>query len=199
MFLSLRIKGDVILNLPNKLTLFRIILIPFYIFFATTSSVQNTYFFALIIFLLASFTDFLDGYIARKNNIITDFGKLMDPLADKMLVVSALIIFASQDVVSSIAVIIIILRDFIVNSIRLLAASKGKVIAADIYGKIKTVVQMVAIVMILIYQMLEEKVDILILNSVKICADVLVWVAVILTVFSAINYLAKNKKFFKIK
>lgn len=197
--MDLQIKGDVILNLPNKLTLFRIILIPFYIFFATTSSVQNTYFFAFIIFLLASFTDFLDGYIARNNNIITDFGKLMDPLADKMLVISALIIFASQGVVSSIAVIIIILRDFIVNSIRLLAASEGKVIAADIYGKIKTVVQMVAIVMILIYQMLEDKVGILILNNVKICADVLVWLAVILTVISAINYLAKNKKFFKIK
>ena len=187
------------MNLPNKLTLFRIILIPFYIFFSITSVVQNTYFFAFIIFLLASFTDFLDGYIARKNNIITDFGKLMDPLADKMLVISALIIFASQGVVSSIAVIIIILRDFIVNSIRLLAASEGKVIAADIYGKIKTVVQMVAIVMILIYQMLEEKVDILILNSVKIYADVLVWVAVILTLISAVNYLAKNWQFFKIK
>lgn len=182
------------MNLPNKLTLFRIVLIPFFIFFIATDFVKYSPVWALIIFLIASFTDFLDGYIARKNNLITDFGKLMDPLADKMLVVSALIMLTSQGLINSLFVIIIISRDFIINSIRLLAASEGKVIAADIWGKAKTVFQMIAIIVLLLYKSLSGVAFKNGLIYVKTAGDILVYVAVILTIVSCVNYTLKNIK-----
>ena len=182
------------MNLPNKLTLFRIVLIPFFIFFMATYFVKYSPVWALIIFLIASFTDFLDGYIARKNNLITDFGKLMDPLADKMLVVSALIMFTSQGLINSVFVIIIISRDFIINSIRLLAASEGKVIAADIWGKVKTVFQMIAIIVLLLYKSLIGVISEKKLIYVKTAGDILIYIAVILTIVSCVNYALKNIK-----
>lgn len=182
------------MNLPNKLTLFRIVLIPFFIFFMETNIVKYSSIWALIIFLIASFTDFLDGYIARKNNLITDFGKLMDPLADKMLVVSALIMFTSQGLINSLFVIIIISRDFIINSIRLLAASEGKVIAADIWGKVKTVFQMIAIIVLLLYKSLSGVAFKNGLIYIKTAGDILIYIAVILTIVSCVNYALKNIK-----
>ncbi len=189
------------MNLPNKLTLFRICLIPVFIFFLTSDVVKFSGVCGLVVFAVASLTDLLDGYIARKKYIITDFGKLMDPLADKMLVMSALVIFVSQGLIKDIFVIVIILRDLMVDSVRLLASSKGKVIAADIWGKLKTFFQMVSIIMLLVYKAFAEIliIDVWadVLKKVKFIGDILMIMAVVLTVISAINYLVKNYEFFR--
>lgn len=199
--------GDTTLNLPNKLTLFRVCLVPFFIFFLTTNLVNFSAIFGSIIFIVASLTDLLDGYIARKKNIVTDFGKLMDPLADKMLVMSALIIFVSQGLVKDVLVIVIIARDLMIDSIRLLASNKGKVIAADIWGKLKTFFQMVAIIVLLIFKSLKQVTSIEnsiensneFLSKIKCFGDIFMIISVALTIISAFNYVIKNYKLFKIK
>ena len=137
------------MNLPNRLTVMRIIAIPFFIFFLMAPFVPFGKWIAFALFIVASLTDFLDGYIARKNNLITDFGKFADPLADKLLVCSALICLLALGKISYIIVLIIISRDFIISGFRLVAASKGVVIAADWSGKVKTALQMVMIPMII--------------------------------------------------
>lgn len=187
------------MNLPNKITLIRVILVPFFIFFASFDIVKNSGFWSLIIFIIASLSDCIDGYLARKNDIITAFGKLMDPLADKILVVSALIILSTQGFINNILVIIIISRDFIIDSIRLIAANHGKIIAADIWGKLKTVFQMTAIIMFLIYRALKDILSDDILSYIRICGAFLIYIAIALTIFSAVNYIIKNYKYFKIK
>lgn len=187
------------MNLPNKLTLFRICLVPFFIFFMISDAIKFSAILSLVIFVVASLTDLLDGYLARKKNIVTDFGKLMDPLADKMLVMSALIIFISQNLISSILVIIIVSRDLMIDSIRLLAANKGKVIAADIWGKLKTFFQMVAIITLLLSRGLSLFLSELVVKKVKLFGDALMVISVVLTVVSAVNYILKNREFFKAK
>ena len=132
------------MNLPNKLTLGRIILVPFFVAALLIPFFLHTIV-ALVLFIAASITDMLDGRIARKRNLITDFGKFADPLADKILVLAALLCFVQNGWCDCIAVIIVLFREFTVTSIRLIAAAKGEVIAANIWGKVKTVTQMVAI------------------------------------------------------
>ncbi|MEG1994555.1 MAG: CDP-diacylglycerol--glycerol-3-phosphate 3-phosphatidyltransferase, partial [Oscillospiraceae bacterium] len=130
------------MNLPNKLTVLRICLIPLFLFFLYCNFIPHNFLIALVVFGAASFTDMLDGKIARKHNLVTDFGKFMDPLADKLLVISAMIAFVGLNLASSIVVIIILAREFLVTSLRLVAANSGVVIAADKWGKYKTVSQM---------------------------------------------------------
>lgn len=142
------------MNLPNKLTVIRICLVPFFVFFLLVESIPHRFLIALILFSVASYTDHLDGKIARKNGLITNFGKLMDPLADKILVMAALICFVRLGLASAVCVIIVMFREFAVTSIRLIAVEQGKVIAANNWGKVKTVSQMVAIIIILLLQAL---------------------------------------------
>ena len=158
------------MNLPNKLTILRIIMIPFFVFFLLSGvGGSASKWIALVIFAAASITDTLDGYIARRDNLITDFGKFMDPLADKLLVCSALICF-------------IIAREFIISGFRLVASDNGIVIAASWWGKSKTISQMIMIILLIA--------DI---PALSVLNTVLIWVALILTVVSLIDYLVKNK------
>ena len=140
------------MNLPNKLTLARVIMVPFFVFFLAYDFIPHHTVIALGIFALASFTDHLDGSIARKRNLITNFGKFLDPLADKILVISALICFIPMNWITVWSVIIIMAREFMVSAVRLIAADNGKVVAANAWGKLKTVSQMVAILLVLIFQ-----------------------------------------------
>ena len=143
-------------------------------------------FIALIVFAIASITDFLDGFIARKYNLVSSFGKIMDPLADKLLSFGALVAFIQIDVVSVWAPIIIIAREFFVTSMRVVAVSKGKVIAASWWGKIKTNVQMFAIMIAM-----------LIYPSYGMAANILIWIAAIFTIASWIAYIFENISVFK--
>ena len=172
------------MNLPNKLTILRIIMIPFFVFFLLSGvGGSASKWIALVIFAAASITDTLDGYIARRDNLITDFGKFMDPLADKLLVCSALICFVELDKLPAWMVIIIIAREFIISGFRLVASDAGVVIAASYWGKIKTVVQM--LMSILLIFNFEGSV-------INIVENVFIYAAVILTVISLIDYMVKN-------
>ncbi len=177
------------MNLPNKLTLFRVILIPFFVFFllAPYFTGYGNYI-AVAIFIIASITDFLDGRIARKYNLVTNFGKFMDPLADKLLVSSALIGLIALDRIPAWIVIIIIAREFIISGFRLVAADNGVVIAASYWGKFKTAFQMITVI-------------VLILNipgkAFAVIGTVLIYISLALTVISLIDYLAKNKDVLK--
>ena len=133
------------MNLPNKLTVMRMALIPVFLVFMLVESIPHRYLIAAVIFAAASFTDYLDGHIARRDGLVTNFGKLMDPLADKLLVFSALVCFIELEMSSALIVFIILAREFLVTSVRLIAAEQGTVIAADIWGKMKTVSQPPAI------------------------------------------------------
>lgn len=170
------------MNLPNKLTVMRIIAIPFFIFFLMTSFVPFSKWIAFALFIIASLTDFLDGFIARKYNLVSDFGKFADPLADKLLVCSALICLLAVDKINFLIVLIIISRDFIISGFRLVAASKGIVIAADYSGKIKTALQMVMTLLII------ADIPFLFIPTL-----VLEYIVVFLTVFSLIECMVKNK------
>jgi CDP-diacylglycerol--glycerol-3-phosphate 3-phosphatidyltransferase len=171
------------MNLPNKLTMARIIMVP--IFMAIMLS--GHFIAALIVFALASITDFLDGYIARKYNLVSSFGKIMDPLADKLLAFGALVSFIQLGVVSVWAPIIIIAREFFVTSMRVVAVSKGKVIAASWWGKIKTNVQLFAIIFAMLLCGF---------GKTEIAA-LLIWIAAVFTVASWIAYIFENIAVFK--
>ena len=177
------------MNLPNKLTIFRVILIPFFVFFLLTNvlgAAGDTL--ALIIFIVASLTDMLDGKIARKYNLVTNFGKFMDPLADKLLVCSAMICLIQTGQLAAWIVVIIIAREFIISGFRLIASDNGVVIAASYWGKFKTTFQMLmVIVLILNIQM----------SFFQILGVILTYVALILTVVSLIDYIVKNKDVLK--
>lgn len=173
------------MNLPNKLTVLRVVMIPFFVVFLLfdiTGAADK--WIALAIFCAASLTDMLDGKIARKYNLVTNFGKFMDPLADKLLVCTAMICLVSMDKLNVIVVLVIIAREFIISGFRLVASDNGIVIAASYWGKFKTVSQM-AMVIVLIMD----------LGGVfEMIGNVLVWVALILTVVSLVDYIAKNKQ-----
>ena len=188
------------MNLPNKLTVARILLVPFFVAALLIDFPLNNLA-ALALFGAASITDLLDGKIARKQGLITDFGKFADPLADKILVISALLCFVQLGLCDCVAVIIVLFREFTVTSIRLIAASKGKVIAANIWGKVKTVTQMVAIICILVMQIV---LDIGALGVALPCClrcifywtgEGLIWVSTLFTVISGIIYVKQNKHF----
>lgn len=175
------------MNLPNQLTLLRIAMIPVFIFFL----LNEQYYVSGILFLIASATDALDGKIARKYNLITNFGKIMDPLADKLLVTAALICLVELGEVQSWMVIVILAREFIITGLRAVAAGEGVIIAAGTSGKLKTVFQMVALTLILLRNWPFSYVtDLPIGNYV-------LWLAVIMTIYSGIEYIVKNKKVFR--
>lgn len=174
------------MNLPNKLTIFRVILIPFFLVFLLVPGIPAGNWIALGIFIVASLTDLLDGKIARKYNLVTNFGKFMDPLADKLLVCSALICLVTLAKIPAWIVIVIIAREFIISGFRLVASDNGVVIAASYWGKFKTTFQMVMICLMIA--------DI---QALHILTDVVMWVALILTVVSLIDYLVKNKDVMK--
>ena len=179
------------MNLPNRLTISRIIMIPFFVMFLITG-IGGAYskWIALTIFVTASLTDLLDGKIARKYNLVTNFGKFMDPLADKLLVCSAMICLTGMDRLPSWIVCIIIAREFIISGFRLIASDNGVVIAASMWGKVKTVFQM-AMVILLIADLPG--------NAFRIAENVLIWAALILTVVSLADYILKNKDVLKDK
>lgn len=174
------------MNLPNKLTMFRVILIPFFVIFMLVDITNVDKWIALAIFIIASLTDLLDGKIARKYNLVTNFGKFMDPLADKLLVCAALICLVELSVIPSWIVIIIISREFIISGFRLIASDNGVVIAASYFGKFKTTFQMVMICLMIA--------DI---ESLNILTTIVMWIALVLTVVSLIDYLVKNKDVMK--
>ncbi len=175
------------MNLPNKLTVLRVVMIPFFVVFMLLPSIAGnaSKYIALAIFCVASFTDFLDGYLARRDNLVTNFGKFMDPLADKLLVCSALICLIQQGKLAAWIVLIIIAREFIISGFRLVASDNGIVIAASYWGKFKTVSHMTMIIMLILdFQ-----------NPIyQIVTSVVVWVGLALTVISLIDYVWKNKQ-----
>lgn len=207
----------------NKITLTRIAMIPFFLYFAsqsmvifdkdaTANTMMPTYVFptatvvALVLFCVASFTDFLDGYVARKYNQVTDFGKFVDPLADKLLVSSALILFAEQGAMAGWMVCVILARELIITSLRVVAANKGRVLAATWTGKVKTCVQIGGIILIYLYYILFPTVifpnveTIMLwppqvaaqLGEINIVLTVISWVVTLVTIYSGFDYLRKN-------
>lgn len=176
------------MNLPNRLTLLRVLLIPAFLVFLFFKNISANYFLALAVFAIASITDALDGHIARKNNMVTNFGKFLDPLADKVLVMAALVAFIQLGFINAVPVILILAREFMVTSLRLVAnRSSGKVIAAGMSGKLKTAFTMIAIIVILFLQGLSCYVTIPF--NFKPIGAVLIWIATILTVISGLQYL----------
>jgi len=184
------------MNTANKLTILRIVLIPFFIlcFYIDVldqpSVIANFYttyahVIALIIFVVAAATDWLDGYLARKLNLISDFGRFMDPLADKMLTTAAFLVFINQELLASWVVFIILTREFIVSGLRMTAAAKGTVIAAGWLGKFKTVLQFILIIVLLIHPEL---------TTINI---ILIYLMVIATIVSGAEYVMKNKNVLK--
>ena len=187
------------MNLPNKLTLLRIILVPFFVATLLLPTIPYHYIIALVIFAAASITDMLDGKIARKYNMVTDFGKFADPLADKILVISAFACFVEMGIVSSVFVIIVLFREFSVTSIRLIAAENGKVVAANMWGKAKTVSQMIAIIVVLLYGVVTDITQLSdnIVYISTIVQQVILWISALLTVISGVIYIKDNFGFIK--
>ena len=166
------------MNLPNKLTIIRILMVPVFVLFLLTElGGRFNNLITLVLFVTASLTDLLDGYLARKNNLVTNFGKFMDPLADKLLVCSALICFVATKQLPAWMVIVIIAREFIISGFRLIASDEGVVIAASYWGKVKTTVQIIMIIALIIEFPY---------------ALIIAWIAVILTVVSLVDYIGKN-------
>ncbi len=177
------------MNLPNKLTIFRVILIPFFVIALLLQ--PNNFTFRIVadgIFIVASLTDMLDGKIARKYNLVTNFGKFMDPLADKLLVCSAMICLVELNQLPAWVCIVIIAREFIISGFRLIASDNGIVIAASYWGKFKTVFQMSMVIVMIVA-----------LNNtvLTLISDILMYIALALTVISLIDYVAKNKDVLK--
>lgn len=189
------------MNLPNKLTMMRVVLVPVFMIFAAVSHYGTADFHAAymliagVIFAIASITDFLDGYLARKNHLVTDFGKFMDPLADKCLTTAAFIYMVIDHVCSPIVLAVILFREFAVAGVRMLAAETGTVIAANMWGKVKTVLQMLTIIFYYFGTALTWG------NSVMMGADCvflsywLCWLVAIATAISGIKYLWDNRSF----
>lgn len=190
------------MNLPNKLTLMRVLLIPVFLVFFLIPGIPCHYLLAMIVFIAASVTDALDGHLARKHNLVTNFGKFLDPLADKVLVMTALACFVDNQVIGVIPFLIIMMREFMVSGLRLVAANSGTVIAAGFWGKLKTAFTMVTIIAILVYLSFSGD-----FNSFSLaCADTidrvcdwiltgLVWISAGLTVISGWIYLRGYWKF----
>lgn len=195
------------MNLPNKLTVLRIAIVPLMI--ATLLiGFPHHYLVSGLLFGIAALTDFFDGRIARKRNLITDFGKFADPLADKILVISALVCFAELSITSSVVAIVVLFREFAVTSIRLVAASSGKVVAANMWGKAKTVSQIIAIAVTFALQYIAELMS---MSIIPVSADVLsqctlvfyiisnvcLWISAALALISGIIYIKDNREFIK--
>ena len=169
------------MNTPNKLTLLRVVMIP--VFMAFYMYVPWPNFFATLLFVLAFVTDMLDGYLARKNNQVSNFGKIMDPLADKVLVAAAMVLLTASGVASAWVTVLVLAREFAVSGIRIAAAAEGNVVAASKWGKLKTIWQFIAITLALI------------INRGNLFIDILMWINLALTVLSGVDYIVKNKKY----
>ena len=175
------------MNLPNKLTVARMIAVPFFI----AAYLLGYFPAALVLFCAASLTDYFDGQIARKNDLVTNFGKIMDPLADKILVYSALCLFIESGIIKAWMLIIILAREFIIAGMRTVAASEGRVLAAGMSGKIKTVLQMFAVIAYLLALSVPKA-----QSTIMLVANVLFWAALVMTVYSGCEYVIKNKDVF---
>lgn len=201
-------KGKGVMNLPNKLTISRMVMIPAFIAFFYVQFTGH-YFVALAVFAIASLTDLLDGKIARKYNLVTNLGKFLDPIADKVLVLSALVVMLTVPefftyglgdwaiIVAGCGVAVILAREIIVSGFRMVAASSGMVIAADIFGKYKTVTQDISIVILLVGGGVCELVDGLPGQIINYIGLGFFAVSVILTIISGVNYLVKNREILK--
>lgn len=179
------------MNLPNKLTISRVIAVPFFI----GCYMMGYYMPAFIIFILASLTDLLDGKIARKYNLVTNFGKIMDPLADKILVYSAFCLMVEDGIVPGWMLIVILAREFLIAGMRTVAASEGIVIAAGMSGKIKTVLQMIAVPLLLLSLAVATT---SVAEIVSIAAQIFLWASLVMTVYSGAEYTLKNKNVFSL-
>ena len=195
------------MNLANKLTMIRIFLVPVFLVFITVKEIPYGSIIATVIFIIASLTDQLDGHIARSRNQITNFGKFMDPLADKLLVTAALVSLVELKLVAGWAVVVILAREFAVSGLRTLAASDGTVIAASWWGKIKTVTQMIAILLLLLKVNINTSVNAInFVNNNSLLNDFFTYVpetimfmAVLITIISGIDYFVKNKHVISVK
>lgn len=170
------------MNTPNKLTILRVLMVPLFMIFMLYDSIPYARWIGAALFVAAFFTDWLDGYLARKNGQVTNFGKIMDPLADKMLVTAALVCLTAEGSISPWVSVIILAREFIVSGIRIAAASEGNVIAASIWGKAKTMWQFIALTLAL-------------LLGKNLFIDICIWLAALLTVVSGVDYVVKNVKY----
>ncbi len=170
------------MNLPNKLTVLRVILVPFFVAFLLLSkSSESLKWIALVLFIAASLTDLLDGKIARKYNLVTTFGKFMDPLADKVLTISGMICLIELGRIPSWIVVIIVAREFIISGFRLIATEHGIVIAANYWGKFKTTFQMIMIILMIVN-----------LPALSMVTNIVMWIALALTIISLITYIQQN-------
>ena len=178
------------MNLPNKITIFRVCMIPVFLVFMLVQGIPYGNFIATAIFAIACASDALDGHIARKHNLVTNFGKFMDPIADKLLVCSALICFAELSYMPAWMVIIIIAREFIISGFRLIAAENGVVIAASVWGKFKTIAQMITCILLIVQ---------LPFGWVDVAEQIFIWLSLVLTVVSLCEYVWKNRAVLKEK
>ena len=174
------------MNLPNKITIFRMCMIPVFLVFFLVDSISYGNWIALGIFIIACLSDALDGHIARKHHLVTNFGKFMDPLADKLLVCTALLCFVEQGTLNLIVAVVIVAREFIISGFRTVAAEGGLVLAASYWGKFKTVFQMIMICLMIAN-----------IGFLSIVTDIVMWIALVLTIVSLIDYLYKNKDVMK--
>lgn len=172
------------MNLPNKITVFRMCMIPVFLLFFLVEEIPFHNVIALVVFIVACLSDALDGHLARKYNLVTNFGKFMDPLADKLLVCTALLCFLAQGTIPLLVVVVIVAREFIISGFRLVAAEGGLVIAASYWGKFKTATQMVMSVLLILH---------LEFAWFAVLETVFIWLAFALTVISLVDYLVKNK------
>lgn len=187
------------MNLPNKLTVLRVIFIPFVMVFILIDGIPYRWLLGGICFGLAAITDMLDGRIARSRNLVTDFGKLMDPVADKMLVMSTLVCFVQADICGAWVVVIILFREFLVTSVRMVAADKGIVIPANIWGKVKTVTQMIAISGIFCGYAAHEfaLIPFAVGEFLITLSTAVLYVAVVATILSGLIYIYDSRELFK--
>ncbi|BED92946.1 MAG: CDP-diacylglycerol--glycerol-3-phosphate 3-phosphatidyltransferase [Candidatus Paraimprobicoccus trichonymphae] len=186
------------MNVPNLLTLARIILCFAIVVLLLSGNITNKYLISFIIFIIASFTDYYDGKIARRCNKITNFGKFTDPIADKILVISILICFVELKIINSFPVILLILREFLVVILRLMAVEQSKVIAADKLGKLKTISQIFSISVILVLKSFEEfnfRINVFFTS----CSYIIFWFSIIISLISGIMYIYNNRRYLKDK
>jgi len=168
------------MNTPNKITLLRIFLVPVFMVFLLVKNIPYHMLFAIFCFVVASLTDMLDGKLARKYNLVTDFGKFLDPLADKLLVIAALVCFVQIDLTDAWVAMIIVTRELLVTSLRLIAAGSGEVIAANIWGKIKTNSQIIAIIAAMLFSAL---------SLPPVYGNILLWITAVFTIITGIQYM----------
>ena len=178
------------MNLPNKITIFRMCMIPFFLVFFLMDSIPYGNWIALAIFIIAAASDAVDGYLARKHNLVTNFGKFMDPLADKLLVCTALLCFVEKDTLNLIVAVVIVAREFIISGFRTVAAEGGLVLAASYWGKAKTICQMIMCCLLIVH------LEVFVFPTLEV---IFIWASFALTVISMMDYLIKNKSVLSIK